>query len=425
MALGLGLVPSVLATSIQLSPLVGRRTEGLYRAPSYNRAVDQYSRQAEEDYTVRLGSLRLQLSVGLEAVYDDNTTLAADGDEDDAVSLMPIVYSEVYWPLNPGFQIYSGLSLGYKWYAIGGDEVDDEGIIVGGTDGALNSQIGFDLRVGQTGTLSASEEYFRDIDAFAGGPRGSHDYSVNRNLLNLQYRNEFSDYTTGTAKVTHTNQWADQSDYQDQDHCSDFLDIALLTFLNRDFQAGPYGRIGMFRYSEDKHNDSDEMEGGLAMVYGTSEKLVVSGSLGLSQVSFDTENNPTATDEYGGWTTQWAIRYSNNEVTTHRLVTTYGAEQGNLDADVNYSREWVTQYTISVVLRPDLLFNGELGYINGRESDEGDNYDLYRAGVGLGYRLTRDTTLDLRYIREWSDSDDRGGDGYTRNSVLLRVVHRL
>jgi len=161
------------------------------------------------------------------------------------------------------------------------------------------------------------------------------------------------------------------------------------------------------------------------MVYGTSEKLVVSGSLGLSQVSFDTENNPTATDEYGGWTTQWAIRYSNNEVTTHRLVTTYGAEQGNLDADVNYSREWVTQYTISVVLRPDLLFNGELGYINGRESDEGDNYDLYRAGVGLGYRLTRDTTLDLRYIREWSDSDDRGGDGYTRNSVLLRVVHRL
>lgn len=413
-----------LATNIQLSPLVGRRTYGLYRAASYNRAVDQYSRQAEEDYTVRFSNLRLQLSLGLEVTYDDNVQQAGD-DEDDALSLTPVIYSEIYWPLNPGFQIYSGLSLGYRWYVTGDDEADDEGLTVGGTDGALNSQIGLDLRLGQTGLLSASEEFYRDVETFDGGPReGTRDYNLNRNLLNLQYRNDFTDYTSGTAKVTHTNQWSDQSDYDEQDHYSDFLDVTLMTYLNRDLQAGPYARAGMFRYIEEAHNDADELEGGLALVYGTTERLVLSGSVGLSQVAFDTANNPTATDEYTGWTTQWAARYSNRENTTHRLVTSYGAEQGNLDADVNFVKEWLTQYTISVVLRPDLLFNADLGYINGRESDGGDNYDLYRVGAGLGYRLTRDTTLDLRYVREWRDSDD-GPNDFTRNLVTLRLVHRL
>lgn len=415
---------AVFGTTIQLSPFVGHRGNGLYRSASYNRAVDQYSRQAEEDYTVRISNLRLQLSVGMEAVYDDNSTLS-DSDEEDALSLSPVLYSEIYWPINPGFQVYSGLSLGYRWYAIGGDEQEDEGIYVGGTDGALHSQFGFDFRLGQTGILSASEEFFRDLDTFAGGQRGNRDYTLNRNLLNLQYRNEFSDYTSGTAKVTHTNQWAEQSDFEEQNHYSDFLDLALLHYLNRDFQIGPYGRGGIIRYTEDMHNDADELEGGLAMVYGTNERFVTSGSVGYSQVSFDTSNNPNANDEYSGWTTQWAVHYSNNEITTHRLVTSYGAEQGNLDADVNFAREWLTQYTISYVLREDLLVNGDAGYINVRESDDGENYNIYRLGVGLGYRLTRDTTMDLRFLHDWKESDSDSGADYTRNSIILRLVHRL
>lgn len=417
---------SIWATGIQLSPLVGRRSEGLYRSPSYNRAVDQYSRQADEDYTVRLGNLRLQLSLGLEGTYDDNINLTQNGTKDEALSLTPVIYSEIYWPLNPGFQVYSGLSLGYKWYAMGGEDADDEGLIVGGTDGSFNSQIGFDLRLGQTGLLSGSEEYSRNVDSFSTGPqRDDRQHTVNRNQLNLQYRNDFTDYTSGTAKVTHTNQWVDESEFDEQNHYSDFLDVALLSYLNRDLQAGPYGRIGMFRYLEDKHNNSDEVEGGLAMTYGTTERLVFSGSVGISSVSFDTGNNPTANDEFTGMTTQWAARYSNNEFTTHRLVTSYGAEQGNLDADVNFSKEWSTQYSISVVLREDLLLNADAAYIDSRESDGGDNFDLYRVGVGLGYRLTRDTTMDLRYIRDWRDSDDRTDSNYTRNAVTLRLVHRL
>ncbi len=415
---------TVFGTTIQLSPLVGFHTNGLYRAASYNRSADQFAYAPDEDYTIRIRNLRLQLSVGLEAVYDDNSTLA-DSDENTAISLAPVVYCQVYWPLNPGFQIYSGLSLGYRWYLSGEEDQNDEGFFVGGIDGALHSQIGCDIRLGQDGLLTLSDEFFRDLDTFEGGKRGDRDYTLNRNLVNLQYRNEFDPYTSGTAKFTHTNQWADQSEFEVQDLYSDFLDLVVLRFLNPDLQAGPYARGGIIRYTEDLHNDADEIEGGLALVYGTTERFVTSGSVGYSRVSFDTENNPAADDEYSGWTTQWAIRYSNNEITTHRLVTSYGAEQGNLSADTNYAKEWLTQYTISVQVHEDVVLNGDLGYIDVRESDGGDNYDIYRAGIGVGLRLTRDTTLDARYVRDWRDSDDRTGGDYRRNSIILRLVHRL
>ncbi len=416
---------SLSGTSIQMSPLVGRRTEGLYRSASYNRVVDQYSRQAEEDYTVKLGSLRLQLSAGLEAKYDDNLTSAQSADQQDGFSLSPVLYSEIYWPLNPGFQIYSGLSLAYKRYAFGGAGANDEGFTLGGTDGAANAQLGFDFRLGQSGLLSASEEFTRNLDAFSGGGQGSRAYALNRNLLNAQYRNEFSRYTNGAVKLTHTNQWADQAEYDEQNLYSDFLDLVLLHFLNRDLQLGPYGRFGMYHYTMGKHNDSDSLAGGAALVYGSSERFVVSGSVGLSEVSFNTSNRGTATEQYSGLTTQWGIRYANSPVMTHRLVTSYGAEQGTLSQNVNFTKEWITQYTLSYMLREDLLVNADLGYINSRESDGGASYSLYRAGLGLGYRLTRDTTLDLRYIWEWRAADNRGGGGYTRNSVILRLVHRL
>ncbi len=416
---------SVSGTSIQMSPLVGRRTEGLYRSASYNRVVDQYARQAEEDYTIKLSSLRLQLSVGLEARYDDNITSTDAGDKQDGLSLSPVLYSEVYWPLNPGFLVYSGLSLGYKWYAAGGEDANDKGVTVGGTDGAMNLQLGFDFRVGQDGLLSASEEYSRDLDAFDGGDQGNRDYTLNRNRLNLQYRNDFSHYTSGTAKFAHTNQWVDESEFDEQDLYSDFLDLVLLHFFTRDLQFGPYGRGGTYRYIEDKHNDSDALAGGLAMVYGTTERLVLSGSVGLSDVSFDTSNNPAATDSYTGLTTEWAIRYANSPLMTHRLVTTYGAEQGTLSQNVNFAKEWLTQYSISYVLRENLVLNGDLGYVRTRESDGGDNYELFRTGIGVGYRLTRDATVDLRYVRDWRVSGDSSGNEYTRNAVILRLVYRL
>ena len=421
-ALILGL--SLGATTIQLSPLVGRRGEGLYRAPSYLRSVDQYARQAEEDYTVKVGNLRLQLALSLETKYEDNVN-KTDSDKEGGWSMTPSLHMKIYWPLNPGFQIYSGLVIGYRDYIAGGEDADDEGFVIGGTDGAVNSQLGFDMKVGTSGLLSMSDEFVRTNDSFEVTPRDGKSQEVNRNLINLQYRNEFTDMTTGTLKLTHTDQWTDNDDYEEMDYRSDFADAVLLWQINRAVQVGPYGRIGTYNYTEDLHNDSDQYEGGLSFVYSRSERFALTGSVGYCHTSFDDSNNPTADDEYSGVTTQLAARYSNSEATTHRLIASYGPEQGELDADVNYSEELLLQYTISIQLREDLLFNGDAGYINADESDDGDEYELYRLGAGLGYRLTRNTTVDARYTREWRDSHDRDDANYTCNSVILRVMHRF
>ncbi len=424
-AVGLFGVSSAMATSIQLSPFVGHQRHALYRAPGVAHSPDQYYQDAGEDYTIRLSNLRLSMSLILEAVYDDNVNLTSGSDEEEGLSLMPMLSTQISWPINPGFQVFSTLAIGYRYYLTGEDEADDDGLVVGGLGGGVSSNVGFDLKVGQTGTLTASDEFSRDIEAFDGGSRRNRDYSINRNRINLRYRNDFTEYTNGTAQATHTNQWSDESDYDEQNHYSDFIDMVLMTHLNRSLQAGPYVRAGMYRYTENLHNDSDELEGGLAVAYGTTQRLALSGNLGYSQVSFDTANNPGADDEYSGMTAQMAATYNYNDITTHRLISSYGAEQGTLDQDTNFSREWMTQYTIMIQLREDLLVNADLGYIDARESDGGENYDIYRTGIGLGYRLGRDTTLDLRYVRDWHDSDNRRDTNYTRNTVTLRLTHRL
>lgn len=424
-AAGLLSVSSAMATTVQLSPFVGNQRHALYRAPGAGSSADQYHQDVGDDYTVRLGNLRLAMSLVLEAAYDDNVNLTSGSDEEEGLSLMPMVVTQVSWPINPGFQVFSTLAIGYRWYLTGEDEADDDGVVIGGAGGGLSSQIGFDLKVGQTGTLTVSDEFFRDVEAFDGGRRSNRDYSINRNRVNLRYRNDFTEYTNGTAQFTHTNQWSDESDFDDQNHYSDFVDLVLMTHLNRCFQVGPYVRGGMYRYTENLHNDSDEIEGGLAMAYGTTQRLALSGNIGYSEVSFDSGNNPGADDEYSGLSAQIAATYNYNDITTHRLVSSYGAEQGNLTQNTNYNREWMTQYSIAVQLRENLLLNADLGYINARESDGGENYDLYRTGIGLGYRLGRDTSLDLRLVRDWHDSDNRRDTNYTRNTVTLRLTHRL
>lgn len=414
------------ATTIQLSPLVGRRGVGMYRAPSYLRSADQYAKPAEADYTVKLGNMRIRLALGLEAEYTDNVNRSEDN-EDDALSLTPMIYTTVYWPINPGFQVHSGISVGFRTYVSGGSDADDDGLILQGTDGAFNAQIGADMRIGTSGILSLSEEFVRTMDSFEvranNNSRGKR-YALNRNLVSLQYRNEFSDLTSGTAKFAHKNEWTDDSDFEERDHFSDFIDVALLRRINRSVQVGPYARAGLYRYTEDLHNDSEHYEGGLSIVYNPHERFALSGSVGFSHVTFDTDNNPAADDEYSGLTTQTAATYSSNRAITHRLTLTYGGEQGHTGAGSNYSRDLAAEYTISIQLREDVLVNADAGYINADESDGGADYELYRLGIGTGYRLTRDTTVDLRYRYEWREARSNGYE-YNRNSVVLRLVHQF
>jgi hypothetical protein len=394
----------------------------MYRAASYRRTTDRYVTQSPRDYNLKFGNLHLSLTGTMDVEWNDNVNLS-DTDEEDDTSISPGLQLDIYWPLNPSLVISSGISAQYNYYTGGEGE---DGLEISGTKGALSAQLIADLKLGQDGTLTASEEYSRNVDTIeirAVQPNST-DYTLNRNILGLQYRNEFNPYLSGTIKATHTNQWTDQNEYDTHDMYSDFLDVVLLKQINRSFQLGPYARAGMYRYTADRHNDSNEYSAGVAFVYQKTQALALTGSVGWQKVTFDGDNTPGATEETDNITYQVAARYSNSEFTTHLLSVNYGANQGTLARDVNYAKQLGVDYTLSWEIYKDIVLNGNLGYVNTRESDNGENSDFYSAGIGTGYRLTQQTTISLYYTHEWKDSNMDVNE-YTQNRVQLSLSHRF
>jgi hypothetical protein len=226
------------------------------------------------------------------------------------------------------------------------------------------------------------------------------------------------------VKLTHANQWADDSDYDTHDYYSDFIDMVLLKKINRAFQVGPYVRAGLYRYTEDKHNDSEDYSAGLAFVYERTQAFSLTGSVGWQKVNFDDDNNPDATDDDSDIHYNLAARYAASEYMTHLLTVDYGMNQGTLPEDVNYTKQLAVTYTLSWEIHKNVILNGHFGYVNSRESDDGENSDYYSAGIGTGYRLSPKSTVSLYYTHEWKDSDMDDED-YTENWVELSFAYRF
>lgn len=410
------------ATEIQLSPNVGNPGYSMYRAASYRRIENRYKTRSLQDYNIKVDNLHLALTATMDVRWDDNVNQSKHDEESD-LSIEPGLQLNVYWPLNPNLIISSGISMSYRYYT--GDDGED-GFRIGGTDGALSAQIMADLNVGQNGSLTLSEEYSHDIDTIdiRATDANANDYALSRNTIGLEYSNELRPDLTGTAKLTHTNQWADDSDYDTHDYYSDFIDVVLLKALNRSFQVGPYARAGLYRYTKDKHNDSEEYDAGLAFVYEKTEQFSLSGSIGWQKTAFDDSNAPAANDEESNVTYELAARYASSEYLTHLLTLDYGVTQGTLPEDVNYNKQLGINYTFSWEIHKNVVLNGHFGYVNSRESDGGENADFYSAGIGTGYRLTAQSTVSIYYTHEWKESD-MDDEEYAENWVELSLAYRF
>lgn len=411
-----------MATSIQLSPNFSQPNSAKYRPATYERSSARYRPETPQHYNIKVSNLQLSFTGTFDVEWDDNVNRSASDEESD-ISLAPGLQLGVYWPLNPSFTISSGLSMRYQYYT--GDEGDD-GFEISGTQGGISADVMADLKLGQDGLLTLSDAFSRNIESIEVRARqpNSSDYELNTNVIALRYSNQFTNYLSGAAKLTHTNQWTSDSAYDSHDLYSDFIDVALLHQLNRSFHVGPYAKAGIYRYSEDKHNDSDELGAGVAFVYQRSAAFGINGSVGWQDVSFDNDNTPGADDDAGNLTYKLGAVYSNSEFTTHSLGVNYGASQGTLDRNVNYAKQLGVNYGLAWEIHKNIILKGSLGYVNTRESDGGDNSDFYSAGIGTGYQLTQQTSISLNYLHEWKTSGASDAQ-YTQNRVQLSLRHQF
>jgi len=238
-----------------------------------------------------------------------------------------------------------------------------------------------------------------------------------------------SDYLSLAARAAHTATWTHRNRYGYQDHRHNALDFLVLWHANRALRLGPYIRWEQFTYRESKHNDATVIDTGLALNYASSENFIVEASVGWETINMDTTNRNHfagvgATDEGGGPSARWRVVYMQSELTAHVLGGSYRRTQGTLAPTVNYTEELHLNYGISLYPVNNVSITPGIDWIRIDESDSGECADYYRIGLALGYRLTRDILLRMRYYYENRESDVFDRD-YQRNVLEFGCHWRL
>ena len=405
LVLGLGAFSAVAGSGVNLGPMsLGTEPSGV---PS--------------GYNLRLGNLFLDLSANMAAQYDDNVDRSA-ADKTGAVSAGPGLGLGVYWPVSPYVQIQTGAGLAY-WYS--SDDAAQEGLEVTGLDGgASDASISLEAALHKHLRLRLSDSYSHSNDKLAlasrGVPRSS---SLSNNETAVQADVEWTKRITMLTRFAHEAQWAGSSTYDRMDLTRDTVNTAALWRLNPQLQMGPYADWQGTTYSEDKHNDSQEVGAGLAVAY-TSGGLSVTTKLGLSKTTFSDSNVAGASDDYSGASFGASLGFATSKLVSHTVSVDYGPTQGTLDSGVNYSKDLTTTYGIGLSLRPKLTVSGSLAWVKSQQSDGGENANTYQAGVGVSYELTKHVSPRLSYQHTRKTSDVSRQE-YVDNLVALSLAYRF
>jgi len=401
----IGSAPGALASEMNLGPF----SLGPYAAPP------------PEDYNLRLGTMRLGLTAKMGARYDDNVDRTSD-DETGSASVGPGLGLRVYWPVSPYLQIRTSAAATY-WYS--SDDNADNGLeVTGPGNRGSDATVSAGIAPCEHVRLRLADSYIRGDSSLSLAHMGvTRDAIVSNNETSLQADVEWTKRITSLTRVAHTIHWAADTTYDYLDFSRESADQAVLWRLNKQLQAGPYGAWETTTYSADKHNDSREVSGGLAVVYDRGYSFNASARVGLANLSFDDSNVPGATSDYTGLTFGAACRFATTARFYHTLSVDYEAAQENIVA-ANYAKELTTRYGVQVKLRPRLIVSGDVAWVNARQSDGGERANLYQGGVGVSYELTERVTPTLSYQRAQKTSDVDRLD-YVDNLVALSLSYRF
>lgn len=384
------------------------------------------------DYNIRLfENLRLDFSGSMTLLYDDNINTSKDNEEE-GWALIPRLRMALDWPVTPHIKIGSGMSVGFrKW--ISGDG-DDNWILT--EDGGISTGISADFFIGD-GVLRLSNQFRRDADTLEllRTSESGDDYARNINVLSARYSVDLTPYISLIVKGTHENTWVSPDEYEYQDNVRNTFLINTPYRINRDLRLGPY-----VRWEHIEYEDSDELawlpalgtfvprekadrttpEAGISFLYQPEDLLLTAeGSIGYEWMDVD-EPDPRINDEEDGVTGDLAVHYPSSEFTTHTLRVSHGRKQAITSLFANYSKDTRYTYAISSNIMPDVTVNGDISYLDTRESDYGESADIYRIGVGTGYQFSRKLRGSVRYEYVTKDSD-RETSEYDRNQVRLTL----
>lgn len=420
---GLVAISQLGATTIQITPQQSSRHGSRYRYPATSRYGATADYQSVDN--ILLGPLSLGLTGRVAMQYTDNVNYAEDGGrEGTAWSLVPELSLRVNYPVSQYVTISTGVSAGFRYYFTGPGE---DGFFMASDAGAVAAYLGAnviladDVVIGIHNRLSREVETLEIIDRNRGA-----DYGAWRNTVDVSYSKQLNRSLSATLTYMHEDRWTDNNRYQYQDFSKDGVDLTVLYHLLPSLKAGPYVRFEDTRFHKKMRNNRRTLEAGLSTVGGIREGAALSftANFGYETVFLANDNDPTAQDDEGGFVATFVTAFTPTVLPGHRLRTSYRRNHEDLNPGINYADELLLGYGVDIRVTDQITVSGDVDWTNIRESDGGEEADIWRFFLRSAFQLTARTDVGFSYRFTTKDSDV-GANDFSNNFVELSLTHNF
>ncbi len=390
------------------------------------------------NHNIRFGNVGLDLSVFSTLEYNDNITSSSSSQKADFISSVGINFGTT-WDISKilSLQFDSGITFSKYWRH---DELDSTNNFAGlssgfgkgaGTELAVNFKLdefkfriydniaysisAVDARVPLTDS-NGEKTTFTTVDSFGrfvnrGGIRASWDAK--------QTKTSFGAERQDTIPVDKQFKFANSTQYN--------FPLGISYDLAKNKTAGISASYSFREYNGSSNGFSNN-DGGIYSVqpffaWQPVETVKINTFAGYSQMMSNDNGSipaglPRDTSNEGTGTGGLGITHAMNRVYQHSLDFTRTLDFGQTTNSITSNN---ASYSFTWQFLTDTALKGMVGYGQGEESGErGESYERYSGSLSLGYKLTKNTSLDLTYGHTEKTSDQSNRD-YTQNRVVFGV----
>lgn len=382
----------------------------------------QYVGVADDHYGVRIGRVRIRYDLSLETVFTDNRNLESS-DKDSDFGLRPTLTFGLFYPLNDRQKLQLDVGLGYQWWA----NVSDQNRFYVTPRSHVSYVLGVgDVDVSISNNTASNSEASSRVE-IAGGPGANgaagDDLAFNRitNMTGLG-----AAWRPGRiglrGNYTFMIDRSLNDQFQSLDQNRHIFSGGIDFRVSAPITVGLAGNYSIYTYLENIQNDGSAFNITPTLTWRIRDNLTLDAAVGYGESSFDQTGTIQDDDAFSGVTYDVAVRHQLNKRMNHSLTVSRGADPG---LGSNFTERFILGYNfsaqISPVLRPYLGFSYQSASISG---DAGEDAELFRLNLGIGYPVLRRATLGLNYNVSWRVSGDANRE-YTENRVSLIASYRF
>jgi len=361
-------------------------------------------------YNIAMGpvSLRFQSVMGLE--LNDNVNYRNTNRVSD-LALRPALNTRAFWPITENNSLFFSTGIGYTKYVrtTGLDHLDitpDSNLsfrmYVG--DFAINFHDRFSITedIQQNPTVSGTGNF----NQFENTSGVNVDWDLNEMIVSFGYDHDW---------VTYPN-----SSFESSDHNADLFNAQAAFKLNPGTTAGLQAGGGLTYYSHDGMSDNTHFSIGPFYQAQLTDYIKAKASIGYVSYYFSangTTNN--VSDQNGGYA---------DLTLTHRVnrwldQSLSGGRQFTASAGADLLDQYYASYEANWHLIQNVSVSTSFTYRHGNSSGgSAEIFNLYGAGLGLGYQITQKLAGSIQYSY-WQKSSDVAANDYFQNVLVLNLVY--